>query len=657
MSSSAKRSKLRHAARQDQFLEVIDRDTAMERFQQHLDLKPLGVETVRLLEALHRILASDIVAQVDVPGFDRSNVDGFALQSADTTGATEENPQTVKLNGEVLSPGIEPQHDVLSGTATTIATGAMVPRGADAVIMVEHTDVDDTSDVPTLIVRRAVAPAQHITFTGTDIAYGETILRSGQFLTSREIGVLAAVGLFEVAVYRRPRVAIISTGNEIIAPGEAMSPGAVFDSNDAIIAAAVEELGGHPVSLGVVPDEFKRLQAVIDEALEYDLIVLSGGTSKGAGDVSYRVVSRFDDPGIIVHGVALKPGKPVCLAVTNGKPVVILPGFPTSAIFTFHEFVAPVIRTYAGYSAEKKQSVMATLPLRVNSERGRTEYLLVGLTRTDSGLAAYPMGKGSGSVTTFSCADGFITIGQQTEIVEVGSTVSVQLLGQKLETADLFVMGSHCVGLDMLLGELQRRGLSIKVLHIGSTGGLAAVKRGECDIAGIHLMDPQTGMYNRPFLTPDLELLTGYRRMQGIVYRSSDIHFDGKSIQQVVEIALIDPMCTMVNRNFGSGTRILIDQLLDGKQPRGYAVQAKSHNAVATAIVQHRADWGMAIDTVAQQYGLGFIPFQEEHYDFVVLKKRLDCLALRKFRELLGKQQTQKRLQELGFRLQAKSAI
>ena len=656
MSSSARQSELRHAARQEQFLEVIDRDTATERFQKHLHLAPLGMETIPLPEALNRVLASDIVAQVDVPGFDRSNVDGFAVQSADTIGATEENPQTVQLNDEVLSPGVQPQHAVLSGTATTIATGAMVPRGADAIVMVEHTDVDESRDVPTLIVRRSVAPGQYITFAGTDVARGETVLRSGQILTSREIGVLAAIGLSEAAVYQRPRVAIISTGDEIVAPGEPIRPGAVFDSNAAIIAAAVEELGGQPVSFGVVPDDLERLQAVIDAALKHDLVVLSGGTSKGAGDLSYRVVSRFDDPGIVAHGVALKPGKPICLAVTDGKPLVILPGFPTSAIFTFHEFVAPVIRAYAGHSSEQKQSIEATLPLRVNSERGRTEYLLVGLVRTDSGLAAYPMGKGSGSVTTFSCADGFITIGQQTEIVEEGSTVSVQLLGQKLEPADLVVIGSHCVGLDLLLGELQRAGLSIKALHVGSTGGLAAAKRGECDIAGIHLMDPATGEYNRPLLTPDLELITGYRRMQGIVYRSGDTRFDGKTVPEAIAAALADPQCNMVNRNAGSGTRILIDQLLDGKHPPGYAVQAKSHNAVATAIVQRRADWGMAIDTVAQQYRLGFIPFQEEHYDFVVPKKRLDRVAVRQFRDLLNEKQMRERLGELGFHLQADPA-
>ena len=180
------------------------------------------------------------------------------------------------------------------------------------------------------------------------------MLRAGQMLTSREIGVLAAVGIAEVPVYRRPRVAILSTGNEIVAPGAPLRPGAIYDSNAAIIGAAVEELGGEPVQLGIVPDNDEALSAALARALRCDLVVLSGGTSKGAGDLSYRVVSELRDPGIVAHGVALKPGKPICLAVTSGKPVVILPGFPTSAIFTFHEFVAPVIRAYAGVPLDRR---------------------------------------------------------------------------------------------------------------------------------------------------------------------------------------------------------------------------------------------------------------------------------------------------------------
>jgi putative molybdopterin biosynthesis protein len=639
------------ASRQSQFLDVIARDEATERFRRHLRLAPLGKERVPLAAALDRVLAADVVAAVDVPGFDRANVDGFALQASDTYGAMEETVHTLRLNPEVLAPGMVPEHAVGNGVATPIATGAMVPRGADAVVMVEHTELVSSPRGECVEVRRAVTPGENVSHAGTDIARGETVLRAGQRLTSREIGVLAAIGCADVEVARRPRVAIFSTGNEIVAPGQPLPTGAVYDSNAAIIGAAVEELGGEPVRLGVIPDDETALTAALARGLECDVVVFSGGTSKGEGDLSYRVVSRLRDPGIVAHGVALKPGKPICLAVTRGKPVVILPGFPTSAIFTFHEFLAPVLRAYAGLPPERRETVAATLPMRVNSERGRTEYLLVGLVQTGDGLAAYPMGKGSGSVTTFSGADGFITIDQHTEILDAGREVAVQLLGQRLEPADLVCIGSHCVGLDLLVGKLMRQGLRTKTLQVGSMGGLTAAKRGECDIAGIHLMDPATGEYNRPLLTDTLALIPGYERMQGIVYRHGDARFEGRSVTEAVRAALADSACVMVNRNAGSGTRIIIDRLLGGARPRGHGMQTKSHNAVAVAVAQGRADWGVAIDTVARQYGLGFIPVQEERYDFVVPKARLDRPAVVAFRALLEVPETRAALRELGFRL------
>ncbi len=639
------------AARQQQFLNVISRDEAAARFHSALKLEPLGTERLPLAQLLDRVLALDVASPVDVPAFDRSNVDGFAVRASDTFGATEENPRRVRFNSEVLSPGVAPQMMVDPGTATTIATGGMLPRGADAVVMVEDTDVVETHEGPRLEITRAVTAGQNLTFAGTDMARGETVLRRGQHLSSREVGVLAAVGLAEAEVFRRPRIAIISTGNEIVPPGEPLPAGAVYDSNLAILSAAVTEQGGEPVPLGVVNDDEAALSRILDEALKYDAVILSGGTSKGAGDLSYRVVSRqVTDPGIVAHGVALKPGKPICLAVTAGKAVVILPGFPTSAIFTFHEFVAPVIRRLAGRAEAERETRRATLPLRINSDRGRTEYMLVSLVHGEGGLAAYPMGKGSGSVTTFSCADGFLTIGQQTEILEAGTKVEVQLLGRSLEIADLVVIGSHCIGLDLLLGVINERGYRAKSLFVGSTGGLTAAKRGECDLAGVHLFDPNTGEYNTPFLTEGLDLIPGYRRMQCLVYRPDDARFAGAtSIEKFLEIATQAENCNMVNRNAGSGTRMLIDSHLGDRRPPGYALQPKSHNAVAAAIVQGRADWGVAIETVAKNYGLAYLPFKAEHYDFVVPKSRQHRPAVQEFQALLKDPAIGQRLEALGF--------
>src|SRR6516162_2184256 len=425
---------LRDLARQEQFLDVVGSAEATARFHRHLKLRPLGSEIVPLSQALGRVLAHPVHADVDVPGFDRANVDGFAVRAVDTAGASARAPKVLTLNGEVLTPGNAPEIAVAADTATLIATGGMVPRGADAVVMVEHTETCEAAGGSTIEIRRAAAAGQFISFAGSDLARGETVLRAGQVLTSREIGMLAAVGIAAIEVWRRPRVAIVSTGDEIVAPGEPIQPGMVYDSNAAILAAVVEEAGGTAQPLGIGPDDEIVLSRLVDAGLATcDLVILSGGTSKGAGDLCYRAVASFNDPGIVVHGVALKPGKPLCLAVTGGKPVVVLPGFPTSAIFTFHEFVAPVIRAFAGLPPERRVVAKATLPMRVNSERGRTEYLLVGLVRSGDRLSAYPMGKGSGSVTTFSGADGFITIDQHTEILDAGAEVQVQLLGQGLQ--------------------------------------------------------------------------------------------------------------------------------------------------------------------------------------------------------------------------------
>ena len=633
---------------QEQFLQVLDRDEADQRFRAALDLTPREIDRIPLDAALGRILAADVLAPVDVPSFDRSNVDGFAVVAEDTFGASEEVPRTLRLIDEHIHTGVVPAKSISRGEAAAIATGGMVPRGADAVVMVEHTDVRAGA----LRIARAVTAGAGVSFAGTDVTTGETVLRRGQVLTSRDTGVLAAIGVAYVDVWRKPVVAILSTGDEIIAPGDPMQPARVYDSNAQVLSDAVREAGGEPARLGIVGDDVPSLRDRLRQALEFaDVVLLSGGTSKGAGDVSYRVVAELSDPGIVAHGVALKPGKPICLAATKGRAVVVLPGFPTSAIFTFHEFVAPVLRMLAGRAAEERTVVQARLAVKVNSEIGRTEYLLVGLVDAGDSLAAYPMGQGSGSVTTFSRADGFATIERHQEIVDAGTVVDVQLLGRDLQLAELVVIGSHCVGLDYLLGECHRRGVRTKFLAVGSVAGLDAARRGECDLAGVHLLDTATGEYNRPFLTDELELIRGYGRLQGIVFRPGDERFEGRAADEAIASALQDSRCAMVNRNPGSGTRALIDRLLGGARPPGYAVQPRNHNAVAAAVRQRRADWGVTLDTVARSAGLGFIPSQAEQYDFIVPRTRLQRPAVQAFKALLQDSAVRAALQRLGMRL------
>ena len=402
---------VKQAARQEQFLEVVSADEARRRFDACIDRSPLGGESLALGAALSRVLAADVVAPVDAPPFDRSNVDGFAVRAADTAGASDGAPKRLALNAEVIACGVAPAIEVLPGTATAIATGGVIPRGADAVVMIEHTELIEDDVAPAIELRRAAASGQLISYAGSDIARGETLLRRGTRIGSREIGMLAACGLASIDVVRRPRVAVLSTGDELVEPGRPLTPAGVYDSNGAIIAAAIVEAGGEPVPFGAFPDEEVALELAMRTALEScDMVVLSGGTSKGAGDLSHRIVSRLGTPGILVHGVALKPGKPLCLAVIGDKPLIVLPGFPTSAIFTFHAFVAPVIRARAGLAPETARTATARVPVRIASELGREEFVLVSLVAGEDGAVAFPTGKGSGAVTAFSQADGFLTI-------------------------------------------------------------------------------------------------------------------------------------------------------------------------------------------------------------------------------------------------------
>jgi putative molybdopterin biosynthesis protein len=647
---SALLDQVRHAARQEQFLDVVSAEAARARFEQHLDLAPLAAEPVTLAAALGRVLAGDLAAPADAPPFDRANVDGFALRAVDTAGATDSTPRRLALNAEVLVCGAAPTLVVAPGTATAIATGGVIPRGADAVVMIETTELVD-GERPAIDIRRAVVPGQFVSYAGSDIARGETLLRRGTLISSREIGMLAAGGLGQVEVVRRPRIAVLSTGDELVSPGDPLRPGAVYDSNGAILAAAVAETGGEAVAFGAFPDDEAALDAAVRRALaDCDMVLLSGGTSKGAGDLSHRIVSGLGTPGILVHGVALKPGKPLCLAVVDRKPIVVLPGFPTSAIFTFHAFVAPVIRAWAGLAPEVARTIDAVVPVRIASELGRKEFVLVALTPGEDGPVAFPTPKGSGAVTAFSQADGFIEIDALASAVDAGTHAFVTLIGQS-RAPDLVIVGSHCVALDVVLGALAARGFAARTIAVGSLGGVAAVRRGECDLAPVHLLDPATGAYNTHLLAPGLALVPGWQRLQGIVHRGGDARFAERSVEAAVAAALADPACLMVNRNAGAGTRILIDRLLGGARPPGYGNQPRSHNAVAAAVAQGRADWGVAIEPVARLYGLEFLPLSPEAYDFLLPESRRERPAVQAFLAALRDPDVRGRIRAAGMRL------
>ena len=639
--------------KQQQFLNLATAEEAEERFWEAVKPQPLGEELVMLEDAHGRILACDIVARHNVPYFDRSNFDGFALRAEDTFGAQETAPILLTLNPEILACGVVPQEDVAPGTATTISTGGVLPRGADGVVMIENTfPFKNAEPAENMIqVLKPIVPNAGVSLAGSDIGAGEVVLRIGELLGYRETGTLAALGEANVSVWRRPKVAVISTGDELIAPGEQMEMGKVYDSNSTVIAHAVEELGCEAVRFGIVPDDEAQLETVLRKALALDFVLLSGGTSKGEGDLNYRVFEKFRNPGVLVHGVSLKPGKPLCLAVLDGIPAAILPGFPTSSTFTFSKFIAPVLRKLAGLTPERSAHVQANVPLRLNSDKGRTEFNLVHLVRNEDGFSAYSTGKGSGSITGFARADGFMEIPRTTEMLEAGEDTTIHLLGESTRPSDLMIIGSHCVGLDFLLGEMQKRGVSCKFLAVGSMGGILAAQRGECDLAGTHLLDEASNQYNSHLLTAELALIKGYRRSQGLLFRKDDSRFAlvKQNFQETIRQLMEDKNVRMINRNLGSGTRVLLDRLLAGQRPSGFFQEAKSHNSVAAAIAQKRADWGIAIRSVAEDSGLDFFPMQDEEYDFIIPNKRLNRPEVRQFINLLQEANIQTQLNKLGL--------
>ena len=633
--------------KQEQFLNLASAEEALKKFRDAVNPAPLGEEQILLKKARGRVLSRDVIASINVPFYDRSNFDGYAVRAEDTFGAEETEPLSLKLNREILACGVIPEEQLLPGTATPISTGGVLPRGADGVVMIENTHPDGDR----IRVLKPIVPGGGVSLAGSDLGAGEVVLRRGDLLGFRETGTLAAVGETHVWVWKKPKVAVVSTGDELIAPGETMQLGRVYDSNSLVVGHAAEELGCQVEFLGIVRDDEKQLEQVVRRGLEADMLLLSGGTSKGEGDQNYRVFAQFKNPGILVHGVSLKPGKPLCLAVLEGTPAAILPGFPTSAIFTFTRFIDPVLREMAGLPPERNTQLKAKVPLKIQSDKGRTEFNLIHLTDGPQGKAAYSTGKGSGSVTGFSRADGFMEIEKETEMIEAGEEMEIQLLGDAVQLPDLMIIGSHCVGMDFLLGEMRQLGYQSRFIPVGSMGGVLAARRGECDLAGTHLMDEASGVYNEHLLTHGLKLVKAYRRGQGFIFREDDPRFEGfqESFQERFEEMLSDPELRMINRNRGSGTRVLIDGLLGKHQPQGFLYEAKSHQAVAAAVAQSRADWGVAIRSVAEDQGLGFIPLQDEEYDFIIPESRLQKPAVQALIGLLDEKPIIERLEQMGL--------
>jgi len=401
-------------------------DEAKQTISVQLKPQPLGIEELALLEAHNHVLAEDITSALDIPPFNRSTVDGYAVKAADTFGAEETTPAKLAVCG-MVHIGEPPTARVAKGEAAEIVTGAPIPEGADAVVMVEDTNREGN----TLSVYGAVTPSENVMKKGADIKKDAVVLKKGQVLGSREIGVLAALGKAQVKVYRVPTVAVLSTGGEVTKPGEKLPAGKIYDINAYSLSTAVLESGGKPVYLGVVPDDAAELRAALEHALaSADMVITSGGVSVGPKDLMPQTVAALGEPGLIVCGVAVKPGKPTTVALIGKKPVFALPGHPTSALLLFHLLVRPVVQLWAGRPTGETVVVKAIAGTRMFSARGRRTFVMVKLKRNAAErLVAEPVETGaSGAITTLAKADGFVEIPANQQFIDADEDVAVTLL-------------------------------------------------------------------------------------------------------------------------------------------------------------------------------------------------------------------------------------
>ncbi len=407
------------------FRKLVTFEEAKQLIQQTLQPKPLGIEEIPLLEAFNRVLAEDELSTLDIPPFSRSTVDGYAVKSEDTFGADENQPAKLRVCGFV-SIGEPPKVIVAKGEAAEIVTGAPIPEGADAVVMVEDTERENDD----LNVYGSVTQNENVMKKGADIKKGETVLKAAKVLGSREIGVLAAVGLAKAKVHVVPKVAVLSTGGEITEPGEELPPGKIYDINAFSLCTAVWESGGRPIYKGVVQDEKMELRKALENALaSADMVLTSGGVSVGPKDIIPATVDSLGKPGVFISGIALKPGKPATVALIGEKPVFSFPGHPTSALLIFHLLAMPVIQAMAGKSPREMPSIRAIADRRMFSAKGRRTFVMVKLVLDEEkGLVAEPIETGaSGAITTLAKADGFVEIPENNQFVDANEEIRVWL--------------------------------------------------------------------------------------------------------------------------------------------------------------------------------------------------------------------------------------
>jgi len=562
-------------------------------------------EIVPLERAFGRVLDERVVSPIDVPGFDRAAMDGYAIRSVDTLEAREDRPVSFDLIGAVPM-GKRPELVVGEGQAAEVSTGSMMPEGADAVAMVEHAQVEGRS----LLIRRAVHVGENTHRAGVDVAFGETVLLPGRRLSAREIGLLAAVGRKEVRA-RSLKVAVASSGNELRSPGAELSPGQIYDINSYSIAAAVEECGGTPIVFGILPDDHDSMAEGLGAmAEEGDLLLVSGSTSAGIGDMVYKVVEELGS--IYFHGISFKPGKPTLFGTISGKPLIGLPGYPTSALTAFGQLAAPAIRKAVG-TEHLTPKARGRLAKPVRSE-GRRQMLSVGVV----GGWVYPVDKGSGSITTLAMADGVVDIPGRVERLDQGDEVEVQLFGTLPEPA-LLLEGEDCPRLEALAEALP---FTIRVVTTGSRRGAISAMEGVADLAVVSRSEGADPVWDEMGLEP----VGGYRRKLVIMAKDPELlDLEGIEDRRVLGWTRDSEM----NRIF----RTVLEG--SGHPSVGFVGLARSHASVAAQVSAGRADLGFGLLEEAEEAGLSTRKVAEDEILFLARSDKRDRDAVRAFLEAL----------------------
>ena len=584
-----------------------------ERLNSEHAFRPLSGEKIKIINSLGRITSEPVYARISSPFYHSSAMDGYAVKFTDTFGALERTPKRLRV-GEHAVP---------------VNTGNPLPEGFNAVVMIEDVNIINEkgagdSNHEFIEIISPVTPWQHVRVIGDDIVATELIIHENHKIRPVDIGAMLASGHVEVMVRKRPRVVIIPTGNEIVEPGTDLHKGDIIEFNSRILGGLVNEWGGEPVRLRIVPDEIEELkQALLDSHSMGDLIVVNAGASAGSEDFTVKAIRDLGD--VILHGVNIKPGKPVILGWIKGKPVLGIPGYPVSAYITFNLFAKPLIYRWQGIEIQPPEMIKAKISRQIASALGHEEFLRMKVGKVGDQYIATPVSRGAGVLMSLVHADGFIRIPAMSEGIGAGTEISVELMRSPGDIENTIVcIGSHDNTLDLLANALKKKypRFSFSSAHVGSMGGLMALKRGEAHVAGTHLLDEKTGEYNIPFikrLLTDKEII-----LINLVYREQGLLVlkgNPSNINGFEDLTRSDVV--FVNRQSGSGTRLLTDKCLrehniNPHDVGGYEREEYTHMGVASAVRTGIADTGLAILASAKALDLDFIPVAKERYDLAI---------------------------------------